>query len=96
MQMALESECILKSHYLKVETGRWSRIPRNNRVCACGTSVQTEEHILLTCPLTCTLRSRDEYAGYLHFSGVSELMESADLGSLAAFCHRVLCVSERL
>ena len=40
------------SHRLKVETGRWSRIPRERRLCRCGEGVQTEEHVLVNCELT--------------------------------------------
>ncbi len=36
----------LSSHRLRVETGRWDRIPFENRTCLCG-AVQTEEHVLL-------------------------------------------------
>ena len=47
------------SHRLKVETGRWSRIPADQRVCPCdGTSVQDEEHVLVACPRTQHLRQR--------------------------------------
>ena len=36
----------LSSHRLRVETGRWCRIPRQNRLCPCGT-LQDEEHVLV-------------------------------------------------
>ena len=38
------------SHSLKIETGRWSRIPRDQRTCVCNEGVQTEEHVLTACP----------------------------------------------
>mgnify|MGYP001545129845 CR=1 FL=1 len=41
----------LSSHNLAVETGRWSRIPLEQRLCPCG-SVQTELHILFECSQT--------------------------------------------
>ena len=41
----------LIAHNLKIETGRWSRIPRENRLCICD-QIQTEEHILCHCPFT--------------------------------------------
>ena len=47
----------LGSHYLKIETGRWSRIPLENRMCTCNFDIQTEEHVLLMCPLTEALRT---------------------------------------
>ena len=35
----------LSSHYLRIETGRWSWIPRPNRTCTCGNNIQTEGHV---------------------------------------------------
>ncbi len=46
----------LSSHRLRVETGRWARIPFENRTCFCG-AVQTEEHVLLKCTLTEEIRT---------------------------------------
>jgi len=45
----------LSAHNLKIETGRWNRTPRENRLCECG-EIQTESHILTSCPLTEPLR----------------------------------------
>jgi hypothetical protein len=48
----------LSAHNLRVETGRWARIPREERLCSCSTGeVQTEEHVLVHCPLSSQLRS---------------------------------------
>ena len=41
----------LSSHNLKIETGRWSRQPRELRLCVCG-QVQDEMHVIQFCPLT--------------------------------------------
>ena len=47
----------LMSHNLRVETGRWSRTPPERRVCHCdNVQPQTEEHVLIYCPLTQNLR----------------------------------------
>jgi len=46
----------LTSHRLKVETGRWARIPREERMCQCGEGVQTEEHVLCDCTLVASIR----------------------------------------
>ena len=46
----------LSSHRLAIETGRWNRIERSERYCSCQTNVQTEEHVLVECPLTEHLR----------------------------------------
>ena len=40
------------SHLLKIETGRWSRVPRENRLCHCDKGeVQDEFHIIESCSL---------------------------------------------
>ena len=39
----------LSSHRLRIEVGRWSRTPRDQRLCFCGTGVQDEFH-LFQCP----------------------------------------------
>ena len=46
----------LTSHNLRSETGRWSRLPADRRLCPCG-GVQDEEHIIMLCPKTHTLRT---------------------------------------
>ena len=47
------SQVRLISHNLKIEIGRWSRIPRERRVCRCDNNhVQTESHVLIDCVLT--------------------------------------------
>ena len=46
----------LSSHNLAIEKGRWSRIPRERRLCSCG-QVQTENHILSECPDTASIRA---------------------------------------
>ena len=40
----------LSSHQLRVEIGRWSRTPADQRTCACGLGIQNEQHIF-ECPL---------------------------------------------
>ena len=76
----------LSSHRLKVETGRWSRIPKENRLCECG-KVQTEEHVLIDCPMTA--QERNHYP-QLNFSSVYHLMQSQPVTDLAMFCYKVL------
>lgn len=49
----------LMSHDLKIETGRWSRVPREQRLCQCNEGqIQTERHVLLRCALSERLRQR--------------------------------------
>ena len=45
----------LSSHRLKIETGRWARIPQERRLCQCG-AVQTEKHVLCECVLVRDIR----------------------------------------
>ena len=40
------------SHSLAVEKGRYSNIPRDERLCSCGTGVQTVLHCFSDCPTT--------------------------------------------
>ena len=60
----------LSSHCLKIETGRWSRIPRERRLCQCG-SVQDEVHVILHCPLLQNIR--DGFPN-INFSSINEVM----------------------
>ena len=76
----------VSSHYLRIETGRWCRLARELRKCICG-SIQTEEHVLLACPETETIRQQHNT---LTFSNINDLMTSTDASSLARFCSRVL------
>lgn len=49
----------LSSHNLKVETGRWARIPLENRLCDCESGgVQDEEHVVAVCAKLTDLRTR--------------------------------------
>ena len=49
----------VSSHRLRIETGRWARpaIDRERRLCTCG-AVQTEEHVVVECPLVQHLREK--------------------------------------
>ena len=46
----------LSSHRLRIETGRWARIPQELRLCQCGLAVQTEKHMLTECALVGDIR----------------------------------------
>ena len=48
------------SHRLKIETGRWSRIVREERWCQCGKGIQTEKHVLMDCDLSQPIREKYE------------------------------------
>ena len=54
----------MSSHNLKIETGRWGRIDRENRTCSCTTGgVQDELHVLFNCDLTANIRERYDIQG---------------------------------
>ena len=50
----------LSSHKLRIEVGRWSKTPRHERLCVCG-SLQDEKHIL-TCPENERILRKYEYS----------------------------------
>ena len=79
----------LMSHNLRIETGRWSRIPRDHRVCLCNnTNVQNEHHVLLDCSLT--IHCREKYIS-LNYENVSDLLkENVETYELCNFIFDVL------
>ena len=56
-----------RSHKLAIETGRWSCIPREDRLCPCGV-IQKEEHMICHCPLSDHIRSQ---FGDVSFSNIA-------------------------
>ena len=77
------------SHSLRVEVGRWSRTPRQERVCQCdNTSIQTEQHVLIQCHLSQICR--DQYP-MLNFNSITDLLqENVYLCELCRYVHEVL------
>ena len=74
----------LSSHNLKVETGRWSRIALENRLCECGTDVEDEKHVLLACPKTDFAREKFNVRNDV-YTNVGVLMDSLDVNVLVPF-----------
>ena len=76
----------LASHHLKIETGRWSRLPREQRLCQCG-QVQTEEHVILNCVLLNNARENSD----LNFTNLRTISEFFEYDSFitAKFCKDV-------
>ena len=74
---------------LRVETGRWSRINLQDRLCECG-QIQTEEHVLLRCPLTLDLRNTIPLAN--NCASISELLNQdiENMRLVCCLCARVL------
>ena len=64
----------LSSHELAIEKGRWSRTPRESRLCNCG-EIQTEVHVVCFCPITDVVR-----ASYpeLNFQSLEAVFKSVD------------------
>ena len=77
------------SHRLRIETGRWSRTPRELRTCPCG-DIQTEEHVLLRCPVSQMLRSNLSLTG--SYGSASHLLNTGypDIENICYFCTKVL------
>ena len=82
----------LSSHRLRIETGRWTRpiTPEADRICPCREGVQSEEHVLLNCPLTAGLR--DNTAALNVDPHVSELLtlSSYDAHEVCKLCFETL------
>ena len=74
----------LSSHSLKVETGRWSRIAREERLCQCGGSIEDEEHVLLRCPKTNDAREKF-HVNPEEFADIGSLMNNLDVNVLIPF-----------
>ena len=74
----------LSSHSLKVETGRWSRIAPEDRLCGCGGAVEDEEHVLLLCPKTEFARQRFHVDSDT-YGNIGELMNSLDVKVMVPF-----------
>ena len=53
----------LSSHRLRIETGRWARIPQEERLCQCGEAIQTEQHVLCDCILVTHIREAYNQTG---------------------------------
>ena len=76
----------LGSHRLKVETGRWSRIPKERRLCMCGI-VQDEIQVLLNCPLLDNVRGNFRE---MNFSSLNSIASCENFSMLAKYMYEVL------
>ena len=63
------------SHSLLIERGRFSNIPRGDRICSCDTGVQTILHCFTDCPLLRPLLQR-------RYSNLVEVFEDENICSL--------------
>ena len=79
----------LSSHHLKIETGRWARIEREERVCGCGNGVQDEEHVLFRCPITENERRKVGLQDG-EYNDIGVLMQEMDVQKLVSFVHNCM------
>ena len=71
------------SHNLKVETGRWRRQPREDRVCQCDREkVQDEKHVLLECNLSAHVRQQYQM---LPLQSINSLLKCDNIIDLCKF-----------
>jgi len=81
----------LSSHELRIETGRWSRTPREERRCGCSlNTVQDETHVTFTCPKTEEIRSK--YPTLLHNVQTLRELMAKDIVQCCAFFFDILNV----
>ena len=79
------------SHNLKIETGRWSRTPRDLRVCPCdGQTTQTEQHVLLECTLTRQTRQKYDMVNKQNLDVLFN--ETQDVNTLCRYVYEVLSI----
>ena len=83
----------LSSHRLRVEVGRWSRTPRDQRICSCGTGIQDEFH-LFQCPLVRDLLTTPEKT-YSSPSDIFQDTNIADMQALHNALNRLYDVAEQ-
>ena len=76
----------LCSHNLMIERGRWSRIRREDRKCVCG-AIQTEQHVLLECPVTQDIRNVSQLDTFV----IPELFTN-EKKLMCKYCHDVLTI----
>ena len=81
----------LSSHRMRCETGRWSRIPAEERLCPCG-NVQNEFHVLLQCSLTQHLRDNMNIKAI----SLNELFNFKfnDKMTVSKYCNEVLLIHQ--
>ena len=69
------------SHRFRIETGRWSRTPRERRLCPCG-EVQDEVHVVKNCDLLRDVRAR--YSD-INYDEISETMNRGNIPYLSKY-----------
>ena len=75
----------LSSHNLAIERGRWSRTPRELRLCQCG-CVQDEKHMIEECQNVAPIRER---RAELDFS-LPNFFDSEPIKTMVHTCHSII------
>ena len=73
------------SHRFRIETGRWSRTPRERRLCPCG-EVQDEVHVIKNCVLLRDVRAR--YSD-INYDEISEIMNHGNIAYLSKYIYDI-------
>ena len=84
----------LSSHNLKIETDRWARIPRDQRMCQCGEEIQSEEHVLLRCPISRHVTETFITNTHYDYAHLEDLFRNMENKKLAELCFQVLKLYE--
>ena len=78
----------LSSRGLAIETGRWSRIPRDKRLCSCGV-VQTEEHVICFCRISQHVRFQSKFVA-VEFTNIVKFFDCTDVDLVCRICSLIL------
>jgi hypothetical protein len=85
------AQLITGSHWLREETGRWERLPREQRLCPhCSNGIEDVEHVIYHCPLYASLRQRFSDLFHPVPCSLHAFFQQAPprLASFAAACYR--------
>ena len=77
------------SHWLAEETGRWARVPREQRACPhCQGAVEDVQHVLFVCPLYSPVRARFPDLVFQPTVHAFLQQDPVLVAAFAAECHR--------
>ena len=79
----------LSSHRLKIETGRWSRINVENRLCDCGGGIEDETHVLFDCTKTEGVRRMFD-VNRTKYINIGVLMDKMNVHDLVSFVYNCM------
>ena len=72
------------SHSLKIETGRWTRIAAEGRLCDCGKGVQDESHEVFKCQRTIAMQEKYRISDVV-YQNLCDLLGNQDVVQLVDF-----------